>query len=156
MLKITLLLGAFDIIQCEMQRTRLERTISEAPSCSNPPLCYLSDTYKTESKSISFLPYPNSPDIRRQQSIQRSYYGGFGSSPAHYHAFDPISVLASLAFLAFLLQSFATLFDHSRSILPTIVSGRQTAVDLRVPEVSKHVSHALQEYESLNEDLEKK
>ncbi|XP_011172424.1 uncharacterized protein LOC105204871 [Solenopsis invicta] len=162
MLKIAfLLLGAFDIIRCEMQTTRLERTISEAPSCSNPPLCYLSDTYKTGSKSVSFLPYSNFPNIRKQQSIQRSYYGGgLGSHsawPAYYHAFDPISVLASLAFLAFLLQSFATLFERSRSILPTIVSGRQSAADLRIPEISKHVSHALRKYENLNdEDLEQK
>lgn len=86
MLKITLLLGAFDIIRCEMQTTKLQKTVSEAPSCSNPPLCYLSDTYKTESKSISFLPYLNSPNIRKQQSIQRSYHSGFGSSvsPAYY------------------------------------------------------------------------
>lgn len=153
MLRITLLLGVFDIVRCEMQTTRLERTISKAPSCSNPPLCYLSDTYKTEPKSISFL--PNFPNIRKQQLIERSYYGGFGSSPAYYHhAFDPISVLASLAFLAFLLQSFATLFERSRSILPTIVSGRQ--LDQRVPEISKHVSQALQKYENLNEDLEEK
>ncbi|KAL0103558.1 hypothetical protein PUN28_017669 [Cardiocondyla obscurior] len=156
MLKITLLLGAFDIVRCEMQTTRLERTVSEAPSCSNPPLCHLSDTHKTEPRSISFLPYQNSPDIRKQQLIQRSYYSGFGSStsPAYYHAFDPISVLASLAFLAFLLQSFATLFDRSRSILPTIISGRQSAVKL--PEISEHMSHALQDYENLNEDLKKK
>lgn len=171
MLKITLLLGVFDIIRCEMQTTRLERTISGAPSCRNPSLCYLSDMYKTEPRSISFLPYPISPHVRKQQLMQRSYYGG-SSSPAYYHqyvfikylsiesssliafvnkhiyfsAFDPISVLASLAFLAFLLQSFATLFDRSRSILPTIISGRQS--DSKVPEISKHVSHALQEYVS--------
>ncbi|KYN27321.1 hypothetical protein ALC57_03665 [Trachymyrmex cornetzi] len=149
MLKITLLLGAFDVIRCEMQTTRLERTVTETPSCNNPSQCYLPDTYKTELKSISFLPYLNSPNIRKQ-SIQRSYYGGFGSSaPAYYHAFDPISVLASLAFLAFLLQSFATLFERSRSILPTVISGRQSAVNLRVPEVPKHVSHALREYVSI-------
>lgn len=67
----------------------------------------------------------------------------------YFSGFDPISVLASLAFLAFLLQSFATLFDRSRSILPTIVSGRKSAVDLRVPDISKHVLHALREYVSV-------
>ncbi|XP_071648698.1 uncharacterized protein [Temnothorax longispinosus] len=155
MLKITLLLGVFDIVRCEMQTTRLERTVSEAPSCSNPPMCYLPDTYKKEPRSISFPFYPNFPNVHKQQ-IQRSYYGGFGSTlPAYYHhAFDPITVLASLAFLAFLLQSFATLFERSRSMLPTIVSGRQS--DLSAPEIPKHVSYALQEYENLNEDLEKK
>lgn len=67
-----------------------------------------------------------------------------------FRAFDPISVLASLAFLAFLLQSFASLFDRSRSILPTIVSGRQLAMDdSMIPEISRHVSHALREYVSI-------
>lgn len=88
MLKIILLLGVFDIIRCEMQTTRLERTMSTAPSCSNPSLCYLSDTYKTEPRSLSFLPYPISPHVRKQQLIQRSYYGGYGSSsPAYYHQY---------------------------------------------------------------------
>ncbi|XP_072750901.1 uncharacterized protein [Anoplolepis gracilipes] len=157
MLKISLLLGVFDTILCEIH-TRLETIASQTPSCKYPPLCYLSETYKSESKNM-FLPYPNSQNYGRQQSnLQRSYYSGFDSStlPAYYSAFDPISVLASLAFLAFLLQSFASLFDRSRSILPTIISGRQSTTDLSIPEISKHVSHALQEYENLNEDLEKK
>ncbi|XP_029679974.1 uncharacterized protein LOC115245689 isoform X2 [Formica exsecta] len=157
MLKISLLLGVFDTILCEIH-TRSETTTSQASSCRNPPLCYLSDTYKMESKSM-FLPYTNSHNYGRQQSnLQRSYYSGFDSStlPAYYSAFDPISVLASLAFLAFLLQSFASLFDRSRSILPTIISGRQSTMDLTIPEISKHVSRALQEYEDLNEDLESK
>lgn len=68
----------------------------------------------------------------------------------YFRAFDPISVLASLAFLAFLLQSFASLFDRSRSILPTIISGRQSTMDLTIPEISKHVSHALQKYVSIS------
>ncbi|XP_067214854.1 uncharacterized protein [Linepithema humile] len=160
MLKIVLLLGAFDIILCEIQRQTRPDAISQVPSCRNPPLCYLSDTYKTESKSISFLPYANSQNYGRQQSnLARSYHSGFGlsASPAYYPTFDPISVVASLAFLAFLLQSFASLFDRSRSILPTIVSGRQsTMADVILPEFSTHVSRALREYENLNEDLERK
>ncbi|XP_050448826.1 uncharacterized protein LOC126850154 [Cataglyphis hispanica] len=156
MLKISLLLGVFDTILCEIHAR--SETTSQASSCRNPPLCYLSDIYKAESRSM-FFPYVNSYNYGRQQSnLQRSYYSGFDSStlPAYYSAFDPISVLASLAFLAFLLQSFASLFDHSRSILPTIISGRQSTVDLTIPEISKHVSHALQKYENLNEDLESK
>lgn len=180
MLKISLLLGVFDTILCEIH-TRLETIASQTPSCKYPPLCYLSETYKSESKNM-FLPYPNSQNYGRQQSnLQRSYYSGFDSStlPAYYsqvffkytynyinfcynhvsitiilhvyfRAFDPISVLASLAFLAFLLQSFASLFDRSRSILPTIISGRQSTTDLSIPEISKHVSHALQEYVSIS------
>ncbi|KAG7211153.1 hypothetical protein KM043_010477 [Ampulex compressa] len=46
---------------------------------------------------------------------ERSYYTGYGTpaSTAYYPGFEPISILASLAFLAFLLQSFASLFDLS-------------------------------------------
>lgn len=66
-----------------------------------------------------------------------------------FSTFDPISVLASLAFLAFLLQSFASLYDRSRSMLPTIVSSRQqSAMDLTIPEISRHVSRALRDYVS--------
>ncbi|XP_011269621.1 uncharacterized protein LOC105259414 [Camponotus floridanus] len=157
MLKISLLLSVFvDMILCEIYPVHSKTITSQASSCKNPPLCYLSDTYKSESKNI-LLPYINSHNYGRQQSnLQRSYYGGFDSStlPAYYSAFDPISILASLAFLAFLLQSFASLFDRSRSILPTIISGRQSTIDLTIPEISKHMSRALQEYENLNEDLE--
>lgn len=68
-----------------------------------------------------------------------------------FSTFDPISVLASLAFLAFLLQSFASLYDRSRSMLPTIVSGRQQSsdMDLTIPEISGRVSRALRNYVSM-------
>lgn len=86
MLKIPLLLGVFDTILCEIHAVYSKTTISQTPSCKNPPLCYLSDTYKSESKNI-FLPYINSHNYGRQQSsLQRSYYGGLDSStlPAYY------------------------------------------------------------------------
>lgn len=86
MLRITLLLVAFDIILCETQ-TKSKAITEQVPSCRNPPLCFISDTYKTESNSISFLPYQNSQNYARQRSnLQRSYYSGFGSStsPAYY------------------------------------------------------------------------
>ncbi|EZA60476.1 hypothetical protein X777_13565 [Ooceraea biroi] len=152
MLKIMLLLSAFGHILCEMQ-TRSEATIGRIPSCRNPPLCHLSDTYRTASESISpLLPYQKSVSYGRQGSnLQRSYVGfGSSTSPAYYHAFDPISVLASLAFLAFLLQSFASFYEHSRSILPTIVSSRHSSSDLTIPDISRHVSNALQEYVSIS------
>lgn len=87
MLKIILLCGAFDIILCEIQGQTKSGAISQVSSCKNPPLCYLSDMYKTESKSISFLPYANSPNYGRQQSnLERSYHNGFGlsASPTYY------------------------------------------------------------------------
>lgn len=66
----------------------------------------------------------------------------------HCRAFDPISVLASLAFLAFLLQSFAALFDRTRSMIPTIVSSRQLKSDYndQLTEVEKRVMRAIEEY----------
>ncbi|XP_029157985.1 uncharacterized protein LOC114930390 [Nylanderia fulva] len=152
MLRISLLLSAFEVILCEIH-TRSETS----SSCKNPPFCYLSNAYKTDTNSM--FPHPNY--ARQQSSLQRSYYNGFNSHtmPAYYSAFDPISILASLAFLAFLLQSFASLYDRSRSILPTIISGRRSTIDDLsddIPEISGHVSRALQEYENLNEDLERK
>jgi len=65
----------------------------------------------------------------------------------HSSAFDPISVLASLAFLAFLLQSFASLFERSRSILP--INNRHSIMDLTSPDIPRHMSDALQEYVSI-------
>lgn len=86
MLKISLLLGIFDKILCEIYAVHSKTITSQASSCKNPPLCYLSDTYKSESKNI-LLPYINPHNYGRQQSnLQRSYYGGFDSStlPAYY------------------------------------------------------------------------
>lgn len=154
MLRISLLL-ALDVILCEIHARSEAFTSKASSSCKNPPLCYLSDAYKTDTSSM-FLPHPNYG--RQQSNLQeRNYYNGFNSHtlPAYYSAFDPISILASLAFLAFLLQSFASLFDRSRSILPTLISGRQSTIDDLtddIPGISEHMSRALQEYESLNED----
>lgn len=86
---IILLLGSLDVILCGMQSKTM---VSEIPPCRNPPLCSLSDIYKTESNSVSLLPYSNSQNyqttINEQRSkLQRSYYNGLGSttsSPAFY------------------------------------------------------------------------
>lgn len=77
------------------------------------------------------------------------YLAAVVNSEVFFSTFDPISVLASLAFLAFLLQSFASLYDRSRSILPTIVSGRRQSSDVTIPEISRHVSRALRDYVSM-------
>lgn len=57
----------------------------------------------------------NSTDIKKKS------YNEYGPLPnfhsAYYPAFDPLSLLAALAFLAFLLQSFASLFDKSRTLV---------------------------------------
>ncbi|XP_015171468.1 PREDICTED: uncharacterized protein LOC107063860 [Polistes dominula] len=83
----------------------------------------------------------------------RSYYNGFGApaTATYYPTFDPISVLASLAFLAFLLQSFASLFDRSRSIIPTIVNSRESSSQLKNVGITRRILHALDDYENLNE-----
>ncbi|XP_014477828.1 PREDICTED: uncharacterized protein LOC106746118 isoform X2 [Dinoponera quadriceps] len=143
MLRImTFLLGAWlDVILCDTELS--ENQIS---SCRNPPLCDLSD------ESRNAFPFYSRYYAAPANHLRRSYYSGFGSSPAHYHTFDPISVLASLAFLAFLLQSFASLYDRSRSMLPTIVSGRRQSSDLTIPdEISRR---ALRDYESLDQNLD--
>ncbi|XP_058790603.1 uncharacterized protein LOC131663884 [Phymastichus coffea] len=70
-------------------------------------------------------------------------------------AFDPISILASLAFLAFLIQSFAALFDRTRSIFPTIISSRRSSSDYdeNFFDIEKRVLRALEEYASLKNEL---
>ncbi|XP_063986574.1 uncharacterized protein LOC135167376 [Diachasmimorpha longicaudata] len=79
----------------------------------------------------------------------RSYYGG--TSPAFYPAFDPISILASLAFLAFLLQSFAALFDRSRSIIPAVISSRDSSAEDESPDPIELILRALEEYDVSND-----
>ncbi|XP_015122130.1 uncharacterized protein LOC107044683 [Diachasma alloeum] len=81
----------------------------------------------------------------------RSYYGG--TSPAFYPAFDPISILASLAFLAFLLQSFAALFDRSRSIIPAVISSRDSSIEDEPPDPIELILRALDEFEASNNDI---
>lgn len=73
------------MILCEIYAVHSKTTISQAPFCKNPPLCYLSDTYKSELKNV-LLPYINHNYGRQQSNLQRSYYGGFDSStlPAYY------------------------------------------------------------------------
>ncbi|XP_017892311.1 uncharacterized protein LOC108632325 [Ceratina calcarata] len=53
----------------------------------------------------------------------RNYYDGYrGTAVTPYYSsgFDPLSIMASLAFLAFLFQSLVSLFDRSRSIRPVM------------------------------------
>ncbi|XP_053595723.1 uncharacterized protein LOC103573464 isoform X2 [Microplitis demolitor] len=99
------------------------------------------------------LNFYNSPGLKSRldsdTSLARSYYG-YGT-PAFYSTFDPISVLASLAFLAFLLQSFVSLFDRSRSIIPAIVTSRSVSSDL--PDPIKLIMQALDEYEIFNDKV---
>lgn len=92
---------------------------------------------------------PDQEDIEIPARTQRrGYYPVYGSTPAYYPTFDPLSVLASLAFLAFLLQSVASIFDRSRSILPTISSSRRS-VDLQTADPSaKRILEILAKYEN--------
>ncbi|XP_031834065.1 uncharacterized protein LOC116427635 [Nomia melanderi] len=81
--------------------------------------------------------------------IQRkSYYTGHATAmtPTYYPLFDPLSVLASLAFLAFLLQSIASLFDHSRSMASTRVTSRQF-MELKMLTLVTQMLHALEKYD---------
>ncbi|XP_076294692.1 uncharacterized protein LOC143215944 isoform X1 [Lasioglossum baleicum] len=83
---------------------------------------------------------------------RKSYYTGQGTqtamAPTYYQMFDPLSVLASLAFLAFLLQSIASLFDHSRSLSSTTLTARQ----FMEVEMLTSVTHALQALEKYEKD----
>ena len=63
-----------------------------------------------------------------------------------FRAIDPLSVLASLAFLAFLIQSLASMFDRSRSIAPTTVTARHF-MELKMLALSTQVLRALEKYE---------
>ncbi|XP_014236090.2 uncharacterized protein LOC106658593 [Trichogramma pretiosum] len=85
--------------------------------------------------------------------LPRSYYG-MPAAP-FVPAFDPISVLASLAFLAFLLQSFAALFDRTRAFVPTIVSSRRSSKDNgeQFEDIEKQVLRALEEYASTSNNV---
>ncbi|XP_076683986.1 uncharacterized protein LOC143376997 [Andrena cerasifolii] len=98
----------------------------------------------------SYLIVPRTvPEYRKAPTgLQRSYYSGYGTavSPTYYPAIDPLSVLASLAFLAFLIQSFASMFDRSRSIAPTTVTARHF-MELKMLALSTQVLRALEKYE---------
>ena len=96
-------------------------------------------------KSYSIVPR-TAPGYRKTPTgLQRSYYGT-AVSPTYYPAIDPLSVLASLAFLAFLIQSFASMFDRSRSIAPTTVSARHF-IELKMLALGTQVLRALEKYE---------
>ncbi|KOC61482.1 hypothetical protein WH47_05086 [Habropoda laboriosa] len=79
----------------------------------------------------------------------RNYYNGYGETAVtstYYPAFDPLSVMASLAFLAFLFQSLVSLFDRSRSVTPTAVTARQF-MELKMLTLTTQILHALEKYE---------
>ncbi|XP_033333057.1 uncharacterized protein LOC117224331 [Megalopta genalis] len=81
---------------------------------------------------------------------RKSYYTGQATqtsmAPAYYPIFDPLSVLASLAFLAFLLQSIASLYDHSRSLSSTTVTARQF-MEVEMLTLVTQALHALAKYD---------
>ncbi|XP_057334230.1 uncharacterized protein LOC130673278 [Microplitis mediator] len=106
--------------------------------------------YKDKDNSSWYLAPSLTSRFDSDTSLARSYYG-YGT-PAFYSTFDPISVLASLAFLAFLLQSFMSLFDRSRSIIPAIVTSRSVSRD-EVPDPIKLIMQALDEYEIFNDKV---
>ncbi|XP_043461027.1 uncharacterized protein LOC122497795 isoform X2 [Leptopilina heterotoma] len=140
-------------------------TIPIVPNCKNtnflnqPYLCKFVNQFKkvppvTSNSIFSPQDYLTDKPTNRQG---RSYYGSYGhgapSAPTFYPTFDPISVLASLAFLAFLLQSFASLFDRSRSIIPTIISSRRHSSSEVDEDVEERVMRALNEYSALENNL---
>ncbi|XP_033221974.1 uncharacterized protein LOC117176072 isoform X2 [Belonocnema kinseyi] len=137
------------------------------PICRNsnfikqPYFCHLVNRFENIPRISSDLPFLPSQDYSAKTPINRqarSYYGSYGhggapATPTYYPAFDPISVLASLAFLAFLLQSFASLFDRSRSIIPTIVSSSRDSSSELEDDIEERVMRALDEYAALENNL---
>lgn len=130
--------------------------VHDPPSCKNLAVCYLNEMFDTSYRRKSDI---HSPSIQKEYGQKetnlqaRSYYNGFGApaTAAYYPTFDPISVLASLAFLAFLLQSFASLFDHSRSIVPTMINSRESSTQLKNVGITRRILHVSDDYENLNE-----
>lgn len=84
--------------------------------------------------------------IIRKYASRETMLNHIQSSP-RFSLFDPLSVLASLAFLAFLLQSIASLFDHSRSMASTRVTSRQF-MELKMLTLVTQMLHALEKYVS--------
>ncbi|KAF7390969.1 hypothetical protein HZH66_009449 [Vespula vulgaris] len=129
--------------------------VHDPPSCKNLAVCYLNEMFDTSYRRKSDI---HSPSIqkeygKKETNLQaRSYYNGFGApaTATYYPTFDPISVLASLAFLAFLLQSFASLFDHSRSIVPTMINSRESSTQLKNVGITRRILHVSDDYENLN------
>ncbi|XP_043287144.1 uncharacterized protein [Venturia canescens] len=119
--------------------------------CRNSPICHYVGMLRSDEKSEESVGRPTSMYRNKGETDldSRSYYGGYGA-PALYPAIDTVSVLASLAFLAFLLHSFASLFDRSRSIIPSVVSNRQLSEERGIPDSVKLVLRALDEYDTLS------
>ncbi|XP_076248976.1 uncharacterized protein LOC143188530 [Calliopsis andreniformis] len=96
--------------------------------------------------------YPIVPVITPEYSkistdIQgKTYHSGYGTAiTPTYPAVDPLSVLASLAFLAFLLQSLIPLFDRSRSIRSATATARHF-MELKILALTTQVLRALEKY----------
>ncbi|XP_047354810.1 uncharacterized protein LOC124951077 isoform X1 [Vespa velutina] len=131
-------------------------TVNNPSSCKNLAICYLNEMFDISYRRKSDMHFPSIQKEygKKETNLQaRSYYNGFGApaTATYYPIFDPITVLASLAFLAFLLQSFASLFDHSRSIVPTIINSRESSSQLKNVGITRRILHALDNYENLNE-----
>ncbi|XP_048515280.1 uncharacterized protein LOC105686128 isoform X2 [Athalia rosae] len=136
--------------------------LRDLKACKSLTLCELAERLKVPLQS--FTKFSTGTSEKRRAGYHgevdpRSYYSNYGA-PAHTYVpaflgFDPISILASLAFLAFLLQSFASLFDRSRSIIPTIVSSRQSP-EATVLDIAERVFRAMERYETLNEKTSQK
>ncbi|XP_034941508.1 uncharacterized protein [Chelonus insularis] len=130
-------------------------------NCQNVYLCHLMKGFNYD--SINNMPHFISPVSSlgyRRQTLKttamqpRSYYGyGTNAAPAYYPTFDPISILASLAFLAFLLQSFVSLFDRSRSIIPAVVSSRDSTLQHQIPDPIQLIMRAIDEYATFNHSI---
>ncbi|XP_012287150.1 uncharacterized protein LOC105703368 isoform X2 [Orussus abietinus] len=123
-----------------------------APCGDSTVFCHLMGRFRLPSVNPDRSDQVYSPEYsekRAENRVARSHYGGTSFTPAYYPTFDPISVLASLAFLAFLLQSFASLFVRSRSIFPTIMSGRKKPED-NDNFIAGRALRAINNYEILN------
>ncbi|XP_046734006.1 uncharacterized protein LOC124404149 isoform X2 [Diprion similis] len=131
--------------------------LKDLRACKSLTLCELVERFRVPLQDFST--FSSSTSERRKGTYYdevkpRSYYNTYGApaAPAHTYVpaflgFDPISILASLAFLAFLIQSFVSLFDRSRSIIPTIVSSRQL-LEASIQDIAERVFHAMERYVS--------
>ncbi|XP_046604240.1 uncharacterized protein LOC124297355 isoform X1 [Neodiprion virginianus] len=134
--------------------------LKDLRACKSLTLCELVERFRIPLQDFS--KFSSSTSERRKGTYYdevkpRSYYNTYGApaAPAHTYVpaflgFDPISILASLAFLAFLIQSFVSLFDRSRSIIPTIVSSRQS-LEASIQDIAERVFRAMDRYELFNE-----
>ncbi|KAH0535275.1 uncharacterized protein LOC123267440 [Cotesia glomerata] len=148
MMHIKLIIGVLLISECfaKKYQDNSSRYLSPSMPCRSS-LCSFVERFHSYNSPRLALRYDS------DTNLARSYYG-YGT-PAFYSTFDPISVLASLAFLAFLLQSFMSLFDRSRSMIPTIVTNRSVPRN-QIPDPIELIMQALDEYEIFDNVPDKK